>query len=100
MTKTAPKFKVGDHVRLSTAKGVFEKGYIANWTEEVFRVKAVDRRKLPMFTVEDAKQQEIQGRFYSLHRGVAKSQQCVNKVEGITEKNAKRDFQVLFPCWR
>ena len=60
-----PKINVGDHVRLSTAKGVFDKGYIANWTEEVFMVKAVDRRKPSMFTVEDAKQQEIQGRFYT-----------------------------------
>ena len=60
-----PKIKVGDHVRLSTAKGVFEKGYISNWTEEVFRVKAVDRRKPPMFTVEDLKGQQIQGRFYT-----------------------------------
>ena len=31
-----PKFKVGDHVRISTYKNIFAKGYTQNWSEEVF----------------------------------------------------------------
>ena len=31
-----PKFKVGDHVRISKYKNIFAKGYIPNWSEEVF----------------------------------------------------------------
>ena len=30
-----PKFKVGDHVRISKYKNVFVKGYTPNWPEEV-----------------------------------------------------------------
>ena len=30
-----PKFKVGDHVRISTQKNIFAKGYTPNWSEEV-----------------------------------------------------------------
>ena len=31
-----PKFKVGAHVILSKYKNVFAKGYVPNWSEEVF----------------------------------------------------------------
>ena len=30
-----PKFKVGDHVRISKYKNFFAKGYIPNWSDEV-----------------------------------------------------------------
>ena len=31
--KSKPKYKVGDKVRLSRIKGIFEKGYLPNWSE-------------------------------------------------------------------
>ena len=31
-----PKFKVGDHVRVSKYKNIFAKWYTPNWSEEVF----------------------------------------------------------------
>ena len=34
-----PKFKVGDHVRISKYKNIFAKGYMPNWSEEVFVIK-------------------------------------------------------------
>ena len=37
--KKDPKFKVGDHVRISKFKNVFAKGYTPNWSEEIFVVK-------------------------------------------------------------
>ena len=33
-----PKFKVGDHVRISKHKNIFAKGYSPNWSKEVFVV--------------------------------------------------------------
>ena len=34
-----PKFKVGDHVSISKYKNISAKGYITNWSEEVFVIK-------------------------------------------------------------
>ena len=34
-----PKFRVSDHVRISKYKNIFAKGYIPNWSEEVFVIK-------------------------------------------------------------
>ena len=36
-----PKFKVGDHVRISKYKNIFAKGYTPNWSEEVFDIKEI-----------------------------------------------------------
>ena len=36
-----PKFKVGDHIRISKYKNIFAKGYVPNWSEEIFIVKKI-----------------------------------------------------------
>ena len=36
-----PKFKVGDHVRISKYKNISAKGYTPNWSKEVFVIKKV-----------------------------------------------------------
>ena len=36
-----PKFKVGDHVRISKYKNIFAKGYTPNWSEEVFVISKI-----------------------------------------------------------
>ena len=35
------KFKVGDYIRISKCKNIFAKGYMPNWSEEVFVIKKV-----------------------------------------------------------
>ena len=39
--KKNPKFKVNDHVRISKYKNIFAKGYVPNWSEEVFIVNDI-----------------------------------------------------------
>ena len=34
--KKGPKFKIGDHDRISKFKNIFSKGFDPNWSEEVF----------------------------------------------------------------
>ena len=36
-----PKFKVGDHVRISKYKTLFARGYTPNWSEQVFVIREV-----------------------------------------------------------
>ena len=36
-----PKFKVGGHVRISKYKNIFAKGYMPNWSEEIFVIKKI-----------------------------------------------------------
>ena len=39
--KKDPKFKVGNHVRISKYKNIFTKGYAPNWSEEVFLINKI-----------------------------------------------------------
>ena len=36
-----PKFKIGDIVKISKYKNFFAKGYVPNWSEEVYVIKKV-----------------------------------------------------------
>ena len=59
-----PKFKVGDHVRISKCKNIFAKGYTPNWSEEVFVIKEI-KNTVPWTTViNDLNGKEIIESFY------------------------------------
>ena len=36
-----PKFKIGDHIRISKYKNIFAKGNTPNWSEEVFVIRKI-----------------------------------------------------------
>jgi len=58
------KFKVDDLVRISKAKKVFRKGYLANWSRELFRITSRLARAQPVYTIEDLNGNAIKGKFY------------------------------------
>ena len=39
--KRNPKFKFGDHVKISKYKNLFAKGYAPNWSKEIFIVSKI-----------------------------------------------------------
>ena len=59
-----PKFKVGDHVRLSKYKNIFAKGQIPNWSEEVFAIKEDKNTVQWTYVINDLNGEEIIGTFY------------------------------------
>ena len=58
-----PKFKVGDHVRISKYKNIFAKGYMPNWSEEVFIISKIKNTVPWTYVVNDLNGEEIIGRF-------------------------------------
>ena len=54
-----PKFKVGDHVRTSKYKSIFDKGYTPNWSEEVFVIKEIKNTVPWTYVINDVNGQEI-----------------------------------------
>ena len=59
-----PKFKVGDHVRISKYKNIFAKGYTPNWSEEVFVIKKVKNTVPWKYVVNDLNGIEIIETFF------------------------------------
>ena len=59
-----PKFKVGDHVRISKYKNIFAKGYIPNWSEEIFIIKKIKNTVPWTHVINDLNGEETIGTFY------------------------------------
>lgn len=60
------RFKVGDLVRISKNKGVFEKGYLPNWSCELFKIAQVLPTQPVTYKLKDLiNDAEIRGCFYN-----------------------------------
>lgn len=91
-SKKRPKsFKVGDPVRLSKYKHVFEKGYTPNWTTEVFVIDRVLSHTHPTATYRlvDLSGRPVQGTVYGEELQLAK-QPNVYLVERVVQRRAAR----------
>ena len=53
------KFKIGDIVRISKYKNIFEKDYVPNWSEEVYLIKRVKNTCPWTYVISDLKGEEI-----------------------------------------
>lgn len=58
------KYRVGDYVRISKYKNVFEKGYTPNYTTEIFRIKSIQVTNPVTYLLEDYAGNPIKGGFY------------------------------------
>ena len=59
-----PKFNVGDRVRISKYKIVFAKGYMPNWSEDVFVIDKIKSTVPWTYEVNDLNGEKIVGSFY------------------------------------
>ena len=85
-----PKFKVGDHVRISKYKINFGKGQAPNWYEEVFVIKKVKNAVPWTYVINDLNGEEIIGTFYG------KELQKTNQQEYSIEKVIKKKGDKLY----
>ena len=59
------KYNVNDLVRISKASRVFKKGYLPNWSDELFKVILRKRRARNVYSLEsETDGEEIRGTFY------------------------------------
>lgn len=58
------KFRVGDHVRISKYKHIFEKSYTANFTTEIFRISKIQFTNPETYLLIDEQSNPIKGGFY------------------------------------
>ncbi|GFS57234.1 putative uncharacterized transposon-derived protein F54H12.3 [Trichonephila clavipes] len=60
----APRFKIGDIVRINKQKLHFEKGYEQNWRRELFIVFEIVQRIPIVYRLKDLQGEEIKGTYY------------------------------------
>ena len=89
-----PKFKVGDHVRISKYKNIFAKGYMPNWSQKVFVIKKVKSTIPWTYVINDLNGEEIIGTFYE------KELQKTSQEEFRIEKVIRRKVDKLYVKWK
>ena len=89
-----PKFKVGDHVRISKYKNIFTKGYISNWSEEIFVVKKIKNTVPWTYEISGLNGEEIVGSFYE------KELQKTDQKQFRIEKGIKKKGDKLYVKWK
>ena len=90
---TKPKFKVGDHVRISKYKNIFAKGYTQNWSE-VFVVSKIKNTVLWTYVISDLNGEPISGSFYE------KELQKTSQEKFRMEKVLKGKGDKLYVKWK
>ena len=80
-----PKFKVRGQVRISKMKKVFQKGYLPNWSEEIFTIHHIKRTVPVQYIIKDESDTILKGSFYE------QELQKVIKVDHIYHIEAQLD---------
>lgn len=89
------KFRVGDYVRLSDHRAVFDRGYTPNWTTAIFRVRKVQYNTDPItYLLKSYDDQEIQGSMYA-----EELQHVKNHDEYLVEKVLRRRNGRVYVKW-
>ncbi len=92
-----PKFKVGDRVRISRLKGLFEKGYLPNWSEEVFEIVEVKYTNPYTYILKDSQGEVVVGSFYT--EELQKTSQEVYRIEKVLRKKKINGVEHGFVKW-
>ena len=89
-----PKFKNNDIVRISKYKNIFPKGFVPNWSEEVFIIAKVKNTVPWTYVISDLKGEEIVVTFSE------KELQKTNQTEFRVEKVIKVKGDKLYVKWK
>lgn len=87
--KIKNKFKIGDHVRLSKYKHVFEKGYLPSWTTEVFTIRKIQHTDPITYLLTDWEGNEIKGGVYAEEMQLVKYPDVYLVEKILRRKNGK-----------
>ena len=93
-----PKFSIGDHVRITKKKKIFDKGYTERWTEEVFTISKIQLTIPVTYKITDYNGEEIQGSFYKQEH--QKTKQEIFRIEKRGNKSLVKWLVIMMRLTR
>ena len=78
------KFSIGDNVRITRKKNLFDNGYTQRWTEEVFKISTIQLTITVTYKITDYNGEEIQGSFYQ--QELQKSSHSKFRIEKVLKR--------------
>ena len=95
----APKLSVGDYVRISKTRGNFQKGYLPNWSEELFIIAEALHENPPYHKLKNLDGENIEGTLYSRELRKVIKDNDVYKVENILSSRKKAGKKQFLIKW-
>ena len=84
------KFKIGNRVRINKTKRTFDKGYLPNWTQELFEIVHVNKSTSPVtYVVKDLDGEQILGTFYEPELQFIKDDE-IYEIDSVLAKRTRR----------
>ena len=96
------EFKIGDKVRISKTKTIFEKGYLPNWTLEYFFIKTIIPSNPPTYILKDLLDEDLAGSFYEKELQKVEQTEETFRIEKIIKTktvNKKKFFLIKWLGW-
>jgi len=98
--KLKSKYKVDDKVRISKWKSTFDKGYLPNYTIELFKISKVLNTNPLTYKIKDSNDEGIKGSFYESELVRFDKMDQDYEVEKILKTRTKNGKKELFILWR
>ena len=96
-----PKFKINDHVRISKYKTIFTKGYLPNYTEEIFKVNQVIYTKPFVYKLSDLMDEELDGYFYEQELSYVPNPDDIEyKIEKVIRRKTVKGKKMALVKWK
>ena len=86
----APKFSIGDNVRITKKKNLFHKVYTQRWTKEVFKISKIQLTITVTYKITDYNWEEIQGSFYE--QELQKTSQGTFRIEKVSKRQGDKSL--------
>lgn len=94
------KFQVGDRVRISKVKQMFEKSCLPNFAEEIFTVHKRMVRQVPVYKLKDDADEILDGRFYEAElQKIVKNDDVYRVEKGLSQRKCKGVME-YFVKWK
>lgn len=99
--KEQADISVGDFVRLAKNKHFMDKGFLPQWTDEVFKVTRNVKRKPQIYNIVDENGEEVQGAFYRPElQKVAKNKDTLFRIDKILATRKRGGITQVLVEWK
>ncbi len=84
------KFKIGDSVRITRKKSIFQKGYLQTWSYEIFYISEVRKTNPVTYGIRDLTKEPIKGSFYESEIQLVDKSSGIYPIERVVQKRNRQ----------
>jgi hypothetical protein len=86
-----PKFRIGETVRISLAKKIFDKGFFPNFSDHIFTIYEVHKGNPNYYHIKDNDGEKIEGKFYEEElQAVTVGEETTYRIEKVIKKKVTK----------